>query len=178
MKMANIYNNDVSQFHTHFLAGPELIRAGRDKYGIASENFAYPTMTSVGGAKDDYYAEIWVDGMDWHNTYWILEHAYYETSVAIPLLVFRNINEERSFNPFDMHDLFRAAMTYRRNRLGRVNRSTEWTPFRDRIWPNLYLVSDNTTSEMSKDLASFVFEHNSQPAVTFYMNKTCVPLLG
>lgn len=175
--MPDIYNNDVAQFHTHFLAGPELIKEGRKKYGLASENYTYPTMTSVGGARDDYYAEVWVDGMDWQNTYWLLEHAYGETVVAIPLLVFTSNNEEKAFNPFDMHNLFRAAMIYRRNKMGPTDRSEEWTVFRDSTWPYLYLINeDHTVDELSKDLGSFLFTHNSQPAVTFYLNKTCVPL--
>ena len=175
--MADIYNNDVAQFPTHFLAGPALIKEGRGRYGLASENYTYPTMTSVGGPKDDYYAEVWVDGMDWQNTYWLLEHAYSETPVAIPLLVFSSTNEEKIFNPFDMHNLFRSMIVYRRNKRGPTDRSGEWTTSRDSTWPYLHLLNEShTVGELSKDLASFVFQHNSQPAVTFYLNKTCVPL--
>ena len=174
--MADIYNNDVSQFHTHFLAGPLLIKEGRKKYGLTSENHTYPTMTSVGGPKDDYYAEVWVDGMDWQNTYWLLEHAYFETPVAVPLLVFSSTNEEKIFNSFDLHTLFRSMILYRRNKMGPTDRSEERTTARDSTWPYLHLIDDSHTIGMSPDLASFVFQHNSQPAVTFYLNQTCVPL--
>lgn len=175
--MGNTYNNDLAQFPTHFLAGPQLIKEGREKYGIISENWAYPTMTYVGAPKDDYYAEVWVDGMDWQNTYWLLEHAYYTTPVAIPLIVFSSIDEEKEFNPFDLHNIFRAAMIYRRNLLGPMHNGVLRNEFFDSVWPYLHLVSEGpTVNETTTDLASFMFTHSSQKPVTFYLNKTCVPL--
>lgn len=176
--MANTYNNDVSQFSTHFLAGPLLIKEERERYKLTSENWTYPTMTYLGSPRDDYYAEVWVDGMDWQNTYWLLEQANYDEIKAVPLLVFSSIGEEKRFNPSYMHNLFRAMMTYRRNLMGPLLDGSRRNAYFDSIWPYLYLVSEEATAnETATDLARFLFTHASQPPVTFYLNKVSVPLV-
>jgi hypothetical protein len=175
--MADIYNNDISQFPTHFLAGPQLIKSSRELHGLTSENYTYPTMTYLGSPRDEYYAEIWVDGMDWQNTYWLLEQANHGERKAVPFLVFSSIDEEKQFNPLDMHNLFRAMMSYRRNLTGPLSVLIRSTYF-DSIWPYLYLVDENAApNEKAPDLGRFLFTHNSQTPVTFYLNKISVPLV-
>ena len=176
--MADIYSNDVSQFPTHFLAGPQLIKESRALHRLTSENWTYPTMTYLGSPRDEYYAEVWVDGMDWQNTYWLLEQANHDKIKAVPLLVFSSTDEEKKFNPFDMHNLFRAMMTYRRNLTGPLLDGSRRNVYFDTIWPYLYLISENATvNETAIDLVSFLFTHGSQPPVTFYLNKVSVPLV-
>ena len=57
--------NITSKYSTHFLRAVELIMKAREEFKVASENWPSPTEYRFGIPQDNYYAEIWLDGMDW-----------------------------------------------------------------------------------------------------------------
>ena len=100
------YNTTISN-PTRFLNPTGAIEEGIDKYKLASENWPYPSGHSIGDTYDDYYAEIWNNGMDWQHTYWFIESNKYESPVAIPFLVFEQHKDEDLFNEYDFNNLLR-----------------------------------------------------------------------
>ena len=63
--MSSLDVNTVSSYSTHFLRAVELIKKARETYKVPSENWPYPTQYRFGIPNDNYYAEVWTDGMDW-----------------------------------------------------------------------------------------------------------------
>jgi len=163
--------NTTSRMPTHFLAGVELIKEARKTFNVCSENWPYPTIHSLGQPDvDRYYAEVWIDGMDWQNSYWIIETIHYNSPVCIPLVIFENNDEEKKFNRYDFGKLVDAALWYRRDIVWIQKDGTG--VYNDLIWPYLHIIDEKETiSTMRK----FEFRHASQIAVRFEMNILCVP---
>lgn len=128
--MPPLYNNTVSRIPTRFLRGVELVEVGRKDYGVASENWTYPFM-SFGDHGDEYYAEIWKDGMDWQNTYWLLEQTHGECPVrAYPAARFPD--HHPNLEEFDLRNLLRAMMWFRRDE--EWIKSGDQGAFNDQVW--------------------------------------------
>ena len=107
--------NTTSRYSTHFLRGVELIKWAREEFRVPSENWPHPTEHRFGIPNDNYYAEVWVDGMDWQASYWIIEEISYHKPQIQPLIIFNHHEERNRFNDWDFHDLLKAMMYYRRD---------------------------------------------------------------
>lgn len=155
--------NTTSHESTHFLAAVPLIREANKEYEVASENWPYPTRHCIGEPRGRYYAEIWVDGMDWQHSYWYLEAVNYESPVCLPFVRFSSHEEENKLNDWDQAELFKALLHFRRNRMW-IKHSDGEDIYADTVWPFLkyfrYLVSDFQWSKCS-------FAHHSQQPVRF-----------
>lgn len=66
--------NTTSKQSTHFLRAIELIKKARDDFRVPSENWPHPTEHRFGIPNDHYYAEVWIDGMDWQSSYGLLRN--------------------------------------------------------------------------------------------------------
>lgn len=163
-------NNTTSIHPTHFLRGIDLVEQATKSYLATTENWAYPSQYRYGIPVDDYYAEIWVNGMDWQHNYWVIEEVAMEIPQIEPFIIFEDLNEEKRFNHHDFNMLVRAALYYRRDYVF-VNNG-DYGYYTDMTWPYLYLVDDEIRYEILK---KFVFKHASQPAVEFWMNPDFVP---
>ncbi len=163
-----IYANTTSVYSTRFLAGKELIVEARDKFCIASETWTYPTVHQIGHPDDNYYAEIWVDGMDWQNNYWIIESINLDDPIVLPLLRFEDHSEQDKFNPYDYAQFVKAMLHYRRNE--KWIKAEDGPIYNDTIWCfinkkfGIYKCGSIMLNEYS-------MEHASQPYVTFFANE-------
>ena len=137
-------NNVLSgRVATRFLQGVELVKCAREAAGACSENWTYPK-TIFGGPGSPYYAEIWVDGMDWQHNYYILEAGTCEEVLESALLMqFEDHNEEEKFNRYDLNQLWDAVCTYRMGIIVFDNpdySSKKWP--NDSVWPFLRQVEE------------------------------------
>jgi len=162
--------NTTSTYPTHFLRAIELIKNARETFNVPSENWPNPTEYRFGRANDNYYAEVWVDGMDWQSSYWILEEYKLRKPKIQPLMIF-NSNEERNiFNNYDFRELLSAMFYYRRDSVW--VKSKELGYYTDTIWPFLSLFKNETRYH---NLKLYVFEHASQKRVVFWLNQDFIP---
>jgi len=162
--------NTTSMYPTHFLRAVELIERARGKYGVASENWPYPTKHRFGMPQDHYYAEVWADGMDWQTSYWVIEEKNLEKPQIQPLLIFDQHEDELKFNHYDFSTMINAAMYYRRDEMW--IKKKDYGFYTDSIWPYLRLV-DNEVKYV--ETLRYEFEHASQKPVQFWMNTDFIP---
>jgi len=155
---------------THFLRALELIEKARTDFKVASENWPSPIATRFGMPRDQYYAEVWVDGMDWQPSYWIIEEKNLEKPQIQPLLIFNHHEERNKFNEWDFEELIQAIMYYRRDFIW-VNKN-DLGHYTDTIWPFLFLFKDETRYGNCK---LYSFEHNSQEKLVVWINETFIP---
>jgi len=161
--------NTVSRYPTHFLRAVELIIKARDTFNVCSENWPSPTKYNFGIPNDQYYAEIWVDGMDWQPSFWIIEEHSLQKPEINPLIIFDS-NENRSlFNDRDFEDLINAICWYRRDLLW--VKHSDLSYYTDSVWPFLFHKNKNP----NKYEPNYYFEHASQPKVNFWLNFDFVP---
>lgn len=166
--MPLVYNNTVSDHPTHFLAAVPLIVEARGKFSNPSENYAYPTSYRLGSPKDFYYAEVWVDGMDWQQSYWLIESASFNTPQVLPLVVFED--DKVRLNDPDLKQLVLALITYRRSVLW--THQDDQSRYSDSVWPYLKTLGITPTGEWGQLCQ---FEHASQPLVRMLVNKDLIP---
>lgn len=172
--MSDIDVNTISREPTHFLAAVELIKEARKSYQVPSENWPYPTPHRYGFPKDRYYAEIWVDGMDWQHTYWIIETVNFNNPRVFPLVVFDNHKQQELFNDHEFRQLLMAMMDYRRNEVWIKSNDGSW--YNDDVWcfvERLFPIQEERLEKWNCD--RFVLEHASQKPVTFFGNLSCIP---
>lgn len=161
--------NTVSHYPTHFLRAIELIEGARDKFNVCSENWPNPMEYRFGIPRDNYYAEIWVDGMDWQPSYWVIEEVSYHKPQIQPLLIF-NQNETRSkFNSWDFEEFIMAMLWYRRDLLWIKHDSLGH--YRDSVWSFLYYEKDGGKPHS----LNYFYNHASQPKVKFWVNEDFIP---
>lgn len=168
-----MYANTVSDTPTHFLRAVEIIDYARNSFSIPSENWPYPTRARFGMPGDKYYAEVWVDGMDWQPSYWLIESYNYLNPSCIPFVVFEDHKDREKFNDFDFYGMLKAAMRYRRDLLWIQKGEKEYHD--ERVWPYFKRISPISVKEQTPCLMKFSFDHASQDNVEFFMNKKCVP---
>lgn len=172
--MSDIDVNTVSSEPTHFLAAVELIKAARAQYGIPSENWPSPTSYRYGFAKDRYYAEVWIDGMDWQSTYWIIEAENFNRPKVFPLILFDNDEQRKRFNDYDFRELLMAMMHYRRDNVW--IKSGDGSVFDDQVWPyieRLFPIHEERLKKWGCD--RFFMEHASQKPAPFFGNFMFIP---
>jgi len=136
-----MYNNTVSKRPTHIICGVPLIQKAMEDTGVPSENWAYPTEHRLGDpVHDDYYAEIWTNGMDWQVVYWLLEQRNLDNPVAIPLITFDDYKDREAFPDFDE---FLIALIWERRRSSRKD-DNNWGIYWDSVWPFFQIQLDRT----------------------------------
>ncbi len=162
--------NTTSRNPTHFLRAVELIEKARGDFKVPSENWPHPSTSRFGIPNDRYYAEIWIDGMDWQPSYWIIEEKNLEKPQIQPLIVFNHHEERNTFNSWDFEDLLRAIMYYRREYIWL--RKNDLGLYTESVWPFLTLFKDEVRHEKMK---AYAFEHASQPKVVFWLNEAFIP---
>ena len=163
--------NIVSSQPTHFLRGVDLVVQARETFKICSENWPSPTKHRLGSPEDKYYAEIWVDGMDWQNNYWVIEAFDYENPVCRPFIIFEDSEQQDRFNDSVFCELIQASLYGRRDTL--------WIKKADglsTIWDYFSRINAMDLFEKSaQGLGLYQVEDASQKRVQFYMNKEYVP---
>lgn len=165
-----LYGNTVSMQPTHFLRGVELIVKARENFNIPSENWTYPLKDRFGIPNDRYYAEVWIDGMDWQPTYWVIEEKELEKPRVYPFIIFADNDDRLKFQDHDFSDLIKAALWYRRDEY--FIKRNDLGHYTDIVWPFLKTIK-NTYKDA---LFEVYFEHASQKRVDFIMNSEFIPL--
>ena len=164
--------NTVSKYPTHFLRGVELILEGRTEFSIPSENWPHPIEDRFGMPNDMYYAEIWVDGMDWQPSYWVIEEKKLENPKIKPFIIFKSNGDREKFYDYDFSELIKASLWYRRDLF--FIKQNDIGYFSDMVWPYLRVIDINDKSKHSNMTKVYV-EHASQPKVEFLMNLDFIP---
>lgn len=165
-----MYNNTTSMFPTHFLRGTELIERATAEYDTYSENWPFPSQYRYGIPMDKYYAEVWINGMDYQANHWVIEEVDLEKPQAKPLFMFEEHSEEEKFSNHDFGMLIKAALYYRRDCVFIKHNDLGW--YRDMVWPFLKRVDDKVEFVV---MQKFVYAHASQPPVHFWMNPEFIP---
>lgn len=169
---SSTYNNTTSTHPTHFLKGTELITGARNAFNVPSENWTYPTKHRFGIPRDKYYAEVWVDGMDWQCSFWLIETFNYDNPVCQPFLIFEDSKNYDNFNDHDFEELIKAALYERRDQLW-IQKDDGF--FNDTVWTYLKRVQPDNRMMSTPCMVLFQFEHASQKRVQFYMNEDMLP---
>jgi len=164
--------NTVNKYPTHFARAIELIIKAREKFGVPSENWPHPIEDRFGIPNDNYYAEIWVDGMDWQPSYWVLEEKNLEKPHIEPFIIFKSNGDRLMFNDHDFSDLIRAALWYRRDWYWIQKGDLGY--FTDMVWPFLHIEKRSKWSKYP-NMIEVYFKHASQPKVDFFMNQAFFP---
>lgn len=168
-----LYANTVSSNPTHFLAALDLIKKAREDFKVPSENWPYPTDLKFGSPNDNYYAEVWSDGMDWQISYWIIEEYQLNPPCINPLIIFEhNLNREK-FNEYDFKQLINAILYYRRDECW-IDRG-DLSYYTDTVWPHFHIVPESEKPKNKQNCRYCYFEHASQQRVYFWMNETYIP---
>ena len=162
--------NTVSKNSTHFLRAVELIKKAREEFNVPSENWPHPSSCRFGIPNDKYYAEIWVDGMDWQASYWIIEEKRLEKPKIQPLIIFNNHEEHMRFKDVYFEEFVYGILFCRREKeWAAIN---DYGSFTDSTWPFLSLFKDELRHNKMK---LYSFEHASQPKVVFWLNESLIP---
>jgi len=162
--------NTVSRYPTHFLRAVELIKKARSAFNIPSENWPHPSRYNFGTPNEQYYAEIWVDGMDWQPSFWIIEEHSLRKPEVNPLIVFDSHENRSLFNDWDFEDLIKAICWYRRDLFWVKQNNRGY--YTDSVWPYLFRRDD---VGKHKYTTNYYFEHASQPKVKFWLNFDFIP---
>ncbi|MFA6355402.1 MAG: hypothetical protein WCW65_03185 [Candidatus Paceibacterota bacterium] len=161
-------NNYASKNQTNFLCGYPLIEEAHSKYGLCSENWAYPTQYKFGHISTPYYAEVWSDGMDWNSVYWLLESINYSSATAIPIIIFDEGEKRIKFNSYDFGQLIEFIMWNRMQYFWIKN--GDRGVYGDTVVPYLKKI-DPVESYGKSGLVKCYFEHASQKRVEFFLNE-------
>lgn len=174
---SQIYANKVLSNPTHFSQAVSLIKEAYSDpklKGLCSENWPSNIAVSYGFPEDEYYAEIWTDGMDWQPNYWIIETIHMSSPKALPLLVFDNHSERNKFNDYDFKQMLKAMMHFRRDLVWIQKDPLHY--FCDSIWPFLKYTPPESSLEDNKwGMLPVTFKHNSQEEVSFRANLLFLP---
>jgi len=170
MKYENrIYTTSKS---THFIGADRIIEECGKKYNIPTERWAYPYL-KFGTVEDNYYAEIWQNGMDWKNNYWIIEETVECGTKCSPLIMFEDSNEEIKFNKWDFNELLKAICWFRRDKFWLKHNDVGI--YTDTVLPFLKVGKPESLINTLPEIHWFSFEHASQVKVNFLLNLNFVP---
>lgn len=165
-----MYSNTTSVQPTHFLRGVELIVKACEQYSVPSENWPYPTHYRYGIPVDNYYAEIWCNGMDWQPSYWVIEEANLEKPRVYPFIIFESNEDRQKFNEYDFTMLVKASLFYRQDIL--YIKHNNLGVYTDLTWPFIKCIDKTQQFGVTQQ---FEFSHASQLPVQFWMNIDFVP---
>lgn len=173
----HIDNNTTIRVPTHFPAATQVILAAGKELTVASENWSYPTGHTFGHPQDEYYAEIWANGMDWNVVYWLVEQRGHGEPDAVPLMVFDEHKEREKISEYDFSELCMNLL--------RVARSWEEDVFNCDFWCYLKktgnqkgLPSEDTgviSSPHKRVMEEVLFGHASMLAAKFWVDGACLP---
>jgi len=163
-------NNTTSRHRTHFLRGVELVDQGMKEFKVPSENWACPTQYRYGIPQDNYYGELWCNGMDWQPSFWIIEEMELKDPQIQPFIIFEDHNDRQKFNEYDFQMLINGAFYYRRDCI--FVKHDDLGIYTDFTWPYLHLLDHEILFKIMK---KFQFYHASQDLVEFWMNPEFVP---
>lgn len=162
--------NTTSANPTHFLRGVELVKRAGKEYNVPSENWPHPTEYRFGIPQDRYYSEIWVNGMDWQPSYWVIEEKELEKPRIYPFIIFE-MNEDRSkFDDCYFKELIEASLWYRRDRFW--VKQNDLGIATDFSWPHINTINMELSHKVMQKVC---FEHASQKRVEFWMNQNFIP---
>jgi hypothetical protein len=162
--------NTTSLHPTHFLRGVELVIKASETFNVPSENWPYPTNHRYGIPVDNYYAEVWHNGMDWQSSFWAIEEIKLSKPICRPLIIFDHYEEFDKFNGHDFSMLIKGALYYRNDKY--FIKHYDLGIFSDFVWPYLKCISKEQKFGVCQ---KFEFEHASQKVVKFWMNIDFVP---
>lgn len=165
-----MYNNTLSSVPTRFLRGVELVQQARKVYDLCSENWTYPVF-SFGSEDSDYYAEMWVDGMDWNQYYYLIERIGYEDPTIFPALVFEEHKELDLFNDYDFDRLKKAICDHRRSNVWA--KPIYESRYNDDVWNFMKPRMANNLTRISMDAVTY--SHASQKPSEFHIHRDCHP---
>jgi hypothetical protein len=167
-----IYNNTLAENYTHFLCGVELVKQARTAAKLSSENWCYPVF-HFGSTDNEYYAEVWVDGMDWQHNYYLLEADDCQSPLEPhAFMVFQDHNVEERLSAYDTRNLWRAVCMHRRGILMMKDDQYSFGHWpNDEVWPFL----KRTGNPSENRLADFTYEHASQTLVEMKINVDLLP---
>ena len=107
--------------------------------------------------------------MDYSSNYWAIEEVQFEKPQIQPLILFDKYSEREKFNDYDFEQFIQGCLYFRRDILW--IRSGKYGIYTDMTWPFYHCTAEIEHECMHKSL----FEHASQPLVTFWMNHNFVP---
>ncbi len=157
---------------TCFIGADRMIEKTGVKLNIPTERWAYPYL-KFGSVEDNYYAEIWQNGMDWQNTYWIIEETVEHGIKVSPLIIFEDSSDESKFNKWDFEEVLKAICWYRRDKIWLKH--NDIGIYTDMVLPYLKVGKPESLINVSPEMHWFSFEHASQPKVNFLLNLNFVP---
>lgn len=159
-------NNTVSKIETRFLRGVEIVQKLTKEYEVPNENWTYPWIT-FGDSEDPYYAEIWYNGMDYNNTFYLLEQINY--SIKVHLLM--DIDGDDWINMSDPKEFFNCIFWMRRDRTW--IKTGNYGRYNDDVLP--YITFGKKEEKRFKgELSNITFQHASQPKIDFLINKDLI----
>lgn len=167
--MKHIDANTTSLYPTHFLRGAELIYKAIEEYAIPSENWPHPTRYKFGSPCERYYAEIWINGMDWQPSYWVIEEKNFERPKAYPFVIFDENSHRELLCDYDFDQLIHGSLFYRQDKYWIGH--NDFGVAVDLVWPFL----KKRELKKYKILDRYAFEHASQKYVEFWMNSEFIP---
>ena len=142
-RLRTIYNNTCSGVATKFLTGAQLIQTATEVYKTENENWAYPIF-SFGDDESNYYAEIWMNGMDYNYIYWVIETANHDTPKIYPLIFFPETKDRDNFQDREFRHLCKAFLYNRRYQISKDTKSVSYNDgygiYRDMIWPTFRIM--------------------------------------
>lgn len=168
-----MYANTTSHQPTHFIRAVELIDFSRRNYQVPSENWPYPTSHRLGDPRGQYYAEVWVDGMDWQPSYWLIETHGYRNPICLPLMIFEDHKYRDMFSVYTLSSVMKALMQYRQDILW--VKHGEQGYHNEEIWPYFHPFEPAEFRKGPASMFKAFFEHASQEAVSFFIHEECVP---
>jgi hypothetical protein len=171
--MSEIDVNTTAKNPTYFLRGVELVKWANKEYQLLSENWPYPTRCRFGFATDQYYAEIWHDGMDWTNNYWLIETVNWDKPQIYPVVYFDDSSNRDKFNDYNFSEFLEAVMYSRRNNLW-IKHAHKGQYYHS-VWPFLRIIEPQEKLERCPRMVRHRFLHASQPRVEFYLNIDLIP---
>ena len=172
-----IDNNTILPHLTYFSRGVELITRAHERItSLPTENWCFPIDTNFGDPIHDmYYAEVWLDGMDYNYIYWIIERHSLGKPTVQPLFFFEDTQDRQRIPDSEFKNLCNAMMHYRRS----IKWLEEEDPkgfYCDSIWPFLKPVDPLIQMDSPNYMVKYAFEHASQPRAEFYINVSLIEL--
>lgn len=165
-------NNTTTKYPSHFPKAISLIEGALNQYDLHTENWSYPSEYRFGIPKDEYYAEVWHNGMDWQSNYFLIETSNFSPPTCVPLIVFEDDRPHRvDFKYFS--DLVNACLHYRREItwFGKQNGDQY---YHDQVWPFVWKFSPEIHKH--KVMLKMGMCLADQRPVEFLINENCVPL--
>ena len=168
-----IYGNSIVRNPTKFPAALQLIEVARSTFNVSSENWPEPTDFTFGNSRDRYYAEIWLDGMDWQPSYWFIEYANPTFKPEIyPFAIFESHGDREKINRWDWNELCSACSFYRRDKSWIKHGDLGY--YTDTIWPFVEINKNEKWSHHDTMIRCSI-NHASMEMVNFWINKKFIP---